>query len=42
METRKLAQTHSDEAVKQIKHLNQSDSLKALETIAKIVLSRNK
>ncbi|KAL4229037.1 Decaprenyl-diphosphate synthase subunit 1 [Mactra antiquata] len=41
-ETRELAQKHSDEAVEQIKYLNKSDSLKALETVAKLVLSRNK
>ncbi|XP_045207315.1 all trans-polyprenyl-diphosphate synthase PDSS1-like isoform X2 [Mercenaria mercenaria] len=41
-ETRKLAEQHSEEAVKQIKTLQKSDCLKALEVIAKLVLSRNK
>lgn len=41
-ETKKLAEQHSQEAVKQIKILKHSDALKALEILAKLVLTRNK
>ena len=41
-ETRILAEQHSKEAIKVLKQMRQSDSLKALHNLAHLVLNRKK